>query len=126
MGRWPGIAAGAAAKKDQPMNPAAMQILWAFAEEIGATTTNYKGIPCCVACGDWLGRCTEDGKCSGAIARAALEAADKAPSLADDDWRGTFYTWVSSTRHRAGNWPQRALDATLDALDAYQRGGAKP
>lgn len=48
-------------------------------EGIGERTTNYKGIPCCVACGDWLERCTEDGKCSGAQARAALAAADAIP-----------------------------------------------
>lgn len=86
------------------MNPSALQILKAFAEGIAL---------------DPLRKNVDRD-----AARAALEAAAKAPGLADDATLVTVVQGViSDARNGIGKYKNRiTADVVLRAIDAYQRG----
>lgn len=123
------------------MSPTALQILRAALERIGATFGDEADedvtgdARSCVDCGHYIDTCgtyadqNPGNACPGHIARAALEAADKVPGLADDPRLArAVATEISKARNgHLQQWRNTDLAAAaLDAVDAYQRGGAKP
>lgn len=107
------------------MNQTALQILRAALERIGATNgdavnQNVDGDAReCVACGHYVDHCAVQS-CEGHIARAALEAAAKAPWLADDV--GARVAVSNALYAHPPDDPCDRVLAVLRAIDAYQLG----
>lgn len=97
------------------MNPTALQILRAALEEI-------RDSGCIAQMGDQRCECPK-------TARLYLEAAGKAPGLADDPKLArAVATAISKVRNgHLQAWKNTDLAAAaLDSIDTYLRGGAKP